>query len=211
MGMVGHGHVPVDAGLTRCTMAASSRANDDPGALLMDDDRFDRLTRALAGAVSRRALHAGFALVLGLSVSDRLGLARAKNKNNKKKPRFNDFGCLDVGKKCNGKNSRCCSNVCQGKKPKEGKKDKSRCVAHSVGGCQPGEDSCAGVDEACGTGGLCFRTTGKAGFCGAAVTCMVCRKDTDCHAAQGAGAACVVCESCIAVDGSRTACTPPRA
>jgi hypothetical protein len=189
-------------------MASSNWANDDPGALLMDADRFDRLTLVLAGAVSRRAFSQVFAFACGLSALGRPDLSRAKNK--KKKSRSNDFGCLDVGKKCAGKSSSCCSNVCQGKRPKQGKKDKSRCVAHNVGGCQPGEDSCTEVDELCGTGGLCFRTTGKASFCGGVVACMVCRKDTDCHAIHGAGAACVVCESCIAIDGSRTACTSPR-
>jgi hypothetical protein len=173
----------------------------------MDGDRFDRLARVLVGAVSRRALPYGFAFTLGLSALARHVRARAK----KKRSGFNDFGCLDVGKKCRGKNSRCCSNVCQGKKPKQGKKDKSKCVAHSVGGCQPREDSCAGANESCGTGGTCFRTTGKAGFCGGDIQCMVCRKDSDCHSTLGVGAACVVCESCLAIDGSRTACTPPRA
>ena len=53
-------------------------------------------------------------------------MPRPEKKKNKK-PKNNAFGCLNVGQACNGKNDKCCSGICDGKKPKKGKKDKSKC------------------------------------------------------------------------------------
>jgi hypothetical protein len=118
----------------------------------------------------------------------------------RKKPQLNAFGCLNVGQKCRGNNGLCCSGICQGKKPKQGKKDKSQCVAHDTGECQAEQDSCLAEEEIrCGTanGGACVRTTGKAGFCGGGSgACIACEKDTDCQTLGfGENAACVVCRS----------------
>ncbi|MGH2616808.1 MAG: hypothetical protein ACRDJC_16355 [Thermomicrobiales bacterium] len=177
----------------------------------MDASRFDRLTRSLAAASSRRLLLRGLA-ALGLAVGSVPAVARAKKR--RKKPQLNAFGCVDVGGACRGNDALCCSGICQGKKPKKGKKDRSRCVAHNVGGCTIGQDVCLGVASTCGTveGSSCFRTTGKASFCGVRdqSDCVDCTKDTDCEAAFGQGAACLVCDDCIMVSGN-TACIAPGA
>jgi hypothetical protein len=177
----------------------------------MDATNFDRLTRMLAGSASRRGLIHGLAIALGLgfTATDFVGSADAKKKK-RKKPKKNDFGCLNVGKACNGKDGKCCSGLCKGKRPKKGKKDKSKCVAHDVGSCQADQDSCAGVEIPCGEGATCFRTTGQASFCGGeeAGECVVCKKDTDCESDFGGGAACVVCPNCFETG---TACVSPAA
>lgn len=177
----------------------------------MDATLFDRLTRRLAYSTSRQGLIHGLSTALGLSLTATHfpGSADAKNKQ-RKKPKKNEFGCLDVGKACNGKNSKCCSGICKGKRPKKGKKGKSKCIAHNVGSCQADQDSCSGVEIPCGTGATCFRTTGKASFCAGeeAGECVVCEKDTDCEAVFGVGAACVVCPNCFETG---TACASPAA
>lgn len=120
-----------------------------------------------------------------------------KKKRKKNKPKKNEFGCLNVGKHCNGKDSKCCSGICDGKKPKKGKKDKSKCVGHDASTCRPGFDLCLGVFAICSGAGVCTTTTGNAPFCaGGSGTCTLCSRDTDCEAAGfGPGAACVVCNS----------------
>lgn len=159
---------------------------------------FDSLTRSLAAYRSRRGAVRGVAAALGLAATV-VPANAAKKKNRKKvtKPRNNEFGCLDVGKKCNGKDSKCCSGLCQGKKPKRGKRDKSKCVGHNAGSCLAGFDVCLGVIAQCSTEGFCFQTTGKASFCaGGTGICTDCQKDTDCEAlGAGPGAACVVGDS----------------
>jgi hypothetical protein len=121
---------------------------------------------------------------------------KRKNKKNNK-PENNAFGCLNVGQHCNGKDSKCCSGICDGKKPKKGKKDKSKCAGHNVGTCQTGFDLCQGVIAPCANGGACFTTTGNSPFCaGGSGICTACTRDSDCVAAGfGAFAACVVCTS----------------
>jgi hypothetical protein len=182
------------------------------GDLILDNQLFDRLARRLAAALSRRQ---AAALLLSAAVPPPLWLASRTTAKNKKrnKPKKNEFGCLDVGKKCNGKNSKCCSGICKGKRPRKGKKDKSKCVAHNVLECQLGEDTCLLDSIRCGTdtSSHCFRTTGKAGFCGAIDTgvCIQCARDTDCEPTFGPGAACVACPDCgLAVT---TACFAPGA
>ena len=108
--------------------------------------------------------------------------------------------------------THCCSGICEGKKPKKGKKDKSRCAAHHTGGCLPGQDSCNSGSESfpCGTNAACFQTTGKAGFCSAtAGNCFDCTKDTDCEF-FGAGSACVICFGECPQTGGR-GCFQPEA
>jgi hypothetical protein len=162
----------------------------------MDEIRFDRFARSLADKPSRRGVLRGLAATMGLAVVHFQSSVEAKTKRKRKKKLIlNAFGCVDVGGKCRGKDANCCSGICQGKKPKKGKKDKSTCVAHNVGECQAGQDFCAGNGVLCGTEAACFRTTGKASFCGALIggDCRVCSRDSDCEAEFGPGAACVVC------------------
>jgi hypothetical protein len=165
----------------------------------MHSSRFDAVTRVLAADSSRRAfgrLVAG----LGLLSTQRLPTS-AKNK----KPKPNDFGCLDVGQKCQGKDSKCCSGICDGKKPKHGKKDKSRCVGHDESTCSSGQRSvsCGGSQStpcttSAGTTGRCETTTGNAAYCAdiGARECVACAKDVDCQTLCGPQAACIPCTNC---------------
>lgn len=169
----------------------------------MDDSRFDAWTRRRFGLAAGGAAAAllGRALLLPSPAGAR--------KKSRKKLELNSFGCVDVGKPCRGRDVKCCSGICQGKKPKKGEKDRSRCVAHHVLGCEADEDFCAGVIVMCGTNGTCVRTTGKASFCGAGGPCQACRKDKDCEADHGPGAACTVCPHCDGINGSSgTGCVP---
>ena len=79
----------------------------------MDTDVFDSLARSLGAASSRRrALAAALGGLVTLGV-----LPTGAKKGKTKKPKPNAFGCLNVGQKCRGKDSKCCSGICQGKKP----------------------------------------------------------------------------------------------
>jgi hypothetical protein len=164
----------------------------------MDGTHFDRLTRSLADRPSRRGLLRGLAAALALATVRNLGLVEARNKHKTKGAkglRRNAFGCVATGKACRGNDANCCSGICQGKKPKKGKEDTSKCVAHNVLECQAGQDSCPGEPIPCGAAGACTITTGKASFCSAAGDgdCVACRTDADCEASRGPGAACIVC------------------
>ncbi|MGH2615622.1 MAG: hypothetical protein ACRDJC_10315 [Thermomicrobiales bacterium] len=118
----------------------------------MDASRFDRFTRALITSPARRDILQGFvAAALGLASIPLVGTVRAKKR--KKKLILNEFGCVDVGGKCRGRADVCCSGICQGKRPKKGKRDKRRCVAHDTDGCQVGQN-------ACGAGGEHFMPVG---------------------------------------------------
>jgi hypothetical protein len=157
--------------------------------------------------VSRRGALAGLAAMLPawtmLSISETEANKKKKRKRRKKRkkrnktPENNAFGCLSIGQHCNGKDDKCCSGICDGKKPKKGKKDTSKCAGHDANTCQTGFDVCQGVIAMCSNGGACFTTTGNAPFCaGGTGVCTVCSRDTDCVAAGfGALAACVVCNS----------------
>jgi hypothetical protein len=144
----------------------------------------------------------------------------------KKKLVLNEFGCVDVGGKCRGNNGNCCSGICQGKKPKKGKKDTSVCVAHNLGDCSLQRDICLTGDageSACNANSVCAATTGKAAFCASQeeVACRICSTDQDCEA-QGFpfGSACIIltggeCNAggdCNGIGGSNgTACAGPGA
>lgn len=170
----------------------------------MDATRFDRLTRLVTDASSRRDLLRGLAgATLGTAAIRLPGSADAKKKQEKhkkkrKKPMLNAFGCLNVGQACGGNSDRCCSGICQGKRPKKGKKDRSTCAAHNVGVCTATQDACAGGSLSCGANATCYRTTGNASFCGTAfgASCTACAKDTDCEGEFGPGAACLRCANC---------------
>jgi hypothetical protein len=164
----------------------------------------------------------GLAGASGLLAIDIPGLAEAKKKKRKnKKITRNEFGCVNVGGKCQGKSANCCSGICQGKKPKRGKKDTSLCVAHdNLGICFADSDTCTvGLEVPCNPDNpacSCVLTTGNAGFCGdftagIPAVCRVCARDADCQADLGPGAACVflggICSPLCAATG-RTACVP---
>jgi hypothetical protein len=156
----------------------------------MDGSQFDAITRSIRQTSSRRTILGGLA-ALGAVTLRFSGITEAKKR--KKKAQLNAYGCLDVGQQCGGNNERCCSGICQGKKPKKGKRDKSVCAAHDALTCTAGQDSCLGTNLYCGTTGICVQTTGKAEFCGRTPTCAACLRDADCEAMKGPGAACVVC------------------
>ncbi len=170
----------------------------------MDAARFDALARRLTTPDARRRVLQALG-GLGLAgIASRLPGSEAEAKK-RRKPKTNQFGCIDVGKKCYGKSGQCCSGIC------EGSKKKSKCVAHNVGTCTVNDSSCD-VSVPCGVNGECFQTTGKAAFCAEQGRCFcdACKKDKDCEADFGLGAACIVCATdCINVNGSRgTACVP---
>jgi hypothetical protein len=174
--------------------------------------RDDSFAPPPVNTVSRRAALASLAAVLPTTLL-RVDDAQARKKNKKKrkkdkKPKNNAFGCLNVGKACNGKDDKCCSGICDGKKPKKGKKDKSRCIAHNVNSCDEAFDLCNGVGVACGLAGACFKTTGNAPFCaGGNGECGFCQRDVDCvNQGFGVGAACVVCNSECALISGGTVC-----
>jgi hypothetical protein len=198
--------------------------------------RFDSLIRSLASRASRRGALA--ALASGLLVVGPLALggheAEAKKKQRKKtrKPSFNAYGCLNVGQACGGSDDRCCSGICEGRKPKKGKKDTSRCVAHNAGDCTTALNVCTAglVASKCGDAGAdahCMTTTGNASFCGhietfdPEINCLACGKDADCEAITGPGSACVVFDGapyCTMMDSCKThgsskgtACVPAGA
>ena len=161
-------------------------------------------------ALNRRAALAGLAGILPAWVGPGPGVMQAKKHKHKKrnKPQNNAFGCLNVGQHCNGKDDKCCSGICDGKKPKKGKKDKSKCVGHNAGPCQDAFDVCEGVALTCGLSGACFKTTGNAPFCaGGNSECQPCQRDVDCvNQGFGVGAACVVCNSECALISGGTVC-----
>jgi hypothetical protein len=186
----------------------------------MDASRFDHFTRSFStGSSRRRLLWAMTGTVLGLGAASRLpDLGAAK----KKKVKKNEFGCVNVGNKCRGKDGKCCSGICKGNKPKKDEKDKSKCQAHDQGiGCVTGQQSpfCQGLMKAdfgieggancttsAGGSGGCETTTGNAPYCVADGLCFACHKDADCQSPSvcGPGAACIRCVGCTKEGG--TAC-----
>lgn len=169
----------------------------------MDHTQFDNLIRSLTE--SRRSLLGGTLLAAAAALG--AGGGSAKQKRRRKKLHFNQFGCLNVGQKCYGKNAACCSGICTGSR------GSSRCIAHHEAGCVVEQSSCS-EPTLCGAQGQCYRTTGSAGFCGdyGQCDCAPCQQDSDCHTQFGSGAACIVCADCLGVNGSNgTACVPPAA
>jgi hypothetical protein len=195
----------------------------------MDSIRFDNLAKMVGRRTSRRgALYRLTAAALAAFAARTVAPVRPAAAQ----VTSEDFGCSNVGAKCNGRDSKCCSGRCvgqpaqKGRKRKNGKRrrnkpDRSRCQAHNEGGCTSGQDTCInGIQIACGRGGqgACFQTTGNAGFCGRVTgptppnfQCMVCNRDQDCvNQGFGGGAACVVCFSdCRFNNANATACVGP--
>jgi hypothetical protein len=175
----------------------------------MNASRFDRLTRSLTAGASRRHVLTGVIL----SAAALHGPTPIEAKNKKQKLKRSAFGCVNVGGKCRGKDANCCSGICQGKKPKKGEKDRSRCLVHDEGGCKAGLTAafCGGsADVPCttttGLAGFCLSTTGNGGYCANDNSCRPCRRDADCQAEFGPLAACTVCANCP--DG--TTCAVPE-
>ena len=106
----------------------------------MNADRFDALARSLLTGVTRRRVAGGMVAIVAGSF---LPLGSAANKHKKKTTLVrNQFGCVNVGGTCKGKDANCCSGICQGKKPKKGKKDTRRCVGHHEDACSPDRNFC---------------------------------------------------------------------
>jgi hypothetical protein len=181
----------------------------------MDVVRFDALTRTLGAGASRRGILGGVLAALGLgALAPADGAAKKKNT---KKAKKNAFGCLNVGQQCRGKDRKCCSGICQGKKPKLGKRDRSKCVAHDESTCQPGQQAqeCGGAigvlcTTTAGQPGQCSTTTGNAPYCFADGDCFPCKRDSDCEGVCGPQAACIQCATTCSGTGG-TACFGPSA
>jgi hypothetical protein len=197
----------------------------------MDGSRFDAATRSLAKGVSRRLALAGMIGALATPSRFQIGVARKKKKKPGKKSsplRLNQFGCVDVGSPCRGNGANCCSGLCQGVKPRPGKKDSSRCVGHNEDSCTPARNRCTVADPAsaacnpANAAAFCTVTTGNGVFCASnagisEANCRPCARDSDCTAAGfPVGSACIVvsgggpgCVGLTCVSSGGRACAPP--
>lgn len=191
----------------------------------MDRSAFDRLARWIGADTSRRCvLRSAFAAALsGVTGTAPLGAETIAAKKGAKLKR-NTYGCVDVGKPCRGRDAVCCSGICKGKRPKKGQRDRSKCVAHNVGGCTLDRALCINPTlAACSKTAKCLVTTGKAPFCAEndfshEANCKPCGQDADCEAMGfGQGSACVLlhtegtcAKGCEGINGSQgTACLAP--
>jgi hypothetical protein len=180
----------------------------------VNENRFAVVTHSLTSVPSRRDVVRGLVgAALGLGVARWPAIVEAKKK--RKKLERNAFGCVEVGGQCRGKDAACCSGMCQGRKPKKGEKDTSRCVAHDASTCLAGqqEEFCGGTTTvscttSTGASGTCNVTTGKAPYCAYDGDCIACRKDADCRPGYGPAAACITCTGCPTTGG--TACARPN-
>jgi hypothetical protein len=178
------------------------------------------MTLVLHRLLPRRDLISGMAAGVALRAAGPCPLDAAAKRKERKPQQRNEFGCVPVGRACQGKDEVCCSGICNGKKPRKGKKDTSRCVAHDSADCTASQRSgiCGGTDVPCTTSqggvGLCQTTTGNAAYCALASVTVCpafssCRTDADCQAFMlNPNAACVRCDLCSAINGP-TACVIP--
>ena len=176
----------------------------------MGQNRFPVVRRSLATSPSRRAVPRGLAAA-GLALGPYRSPGAAASKKRRKTLRRNAFGCVAVGGKCQGKDAACCSGICQGKKPKKGERDASRCAAHGACACETGQhiqDVCGGdVDVPCTTStGNAGTSTGHAPYCSRESYCRACQKDADCQRFRGKDAACILRAGCTQ---GGTACASP--
>jgi hypothetical protein len=176
-----------------------------------DGEHVDALTRVLPGNASRGGVVAGALAALGLEALLPLGEAAKWKKQREQKLKRNQFGCVNVGGKCRGKDNNCCSGICNGKKPKKGERDKSTCAGHDAGVCQAGQDTCAGTVFPCPNSksqfARCVTTTGNAPYCAGAMCSAGPARDADCPPEEfEAGAACILCGDCA----ETTACATLR-
>ena len=181
----------------------------------MEPTRFDSLVRVVTTRSRREAILALLGGVLGLSglyqadagmmgmgMMGMMGMGKGKRKRCEPDPTPNAFGCLNVGQPCRGQDSACCSGRCQGRSPRRGECDRSRCVSHDESTCLPGQqaETCGGQTVTCtstaGQPGFCNTTTGEAAYCLAAGGCFPCQRDAHCEGVCGPGAACIRCANC---------------
>ena len=176
----------------------------------MDASRFDDLLRTLTRGSSRRTLPRLAGIVVALGFAGRTtGGVTAKKRRKRKKVKRNGLGCVNVGRFCKRAN-QCCSGICKGKKGKK------KCTGHDAQGCEAGQTvaACGGTTVACtssaGLPGVCQTTTGRAAYCSAIATgCVGCRRDGECAALCGAGAACIPCAAFCGAGGTVCACLSP--
>lgn len=178
----------------------------------MDGFRFDALVRSLTARLSRRMAMRGLFAVAGLDPARAATIVSARKRGTRPQRR-NAFGCVPVGRPCRGKDGVCCSGMCDGRRPRKGGKDRSRCVGHDGGSCASGQRDafCGGTTVNCTTSsgftlGTCNTTTGDAGYCAQFLFCEPCRKDADCQPAYGPRSACALCGTGCPTG---TACTFP--
>jgi hypothetical protein len=163
----------------------------------MDQNRFAAVTRAVSGLPYRRDVLrglGGMSLGWGLSHLGQSVEAKKKGKDKPRKPKPNQYGCLEVGDPC-GRSTQCCSGICKGKKGKK------TCQGHGTATCrQKGPGTCLADNTDllhCGssTDCFCFRTTAGSYFCGDwfgdTKICHACAQDADCEALGLPGSACV--------------------
>jgi hypothetical protein len=189
----------------------------------MDIARFDALARALAAPTSRRTAGRflaglGLAGVLLQADGDALGARKDKKRKPKRKPRFNAFGCVNLGGFCK-RSGQCCSGICRGRRCQAHNDGFTACEAGPLGFCAvrdggliAGTPCTSSTDE----NGLCFTTTGNAPYCAvgafeavADIGCVACKKDRDCETFCGEDAACLKCPACQEQFGVATACAGP--
>ena len=169
----------------------------------MDPTRFDRLTRTLSTAGSRRAalraLLAGTTAVLGLAGAQRTAAQL-------------DCTLKATGARCQS-GAECCSGWC---KRKRGSRKKFCRLADQQGVCNVENNYCGSSSFPCGfddSGNicLCFVTTTGRSFCGlggiAAQDCG-CTSDKACEP-LGAGAKCVQANVACGCASSTSACLRP--
>lgn len=106
--------------------------------LSRDHRRCDAIVQALSGPRPRREALRLLAAALGLATMPIPEMVCAR-KHKTKSPRFNEFGCVNVGQSCRGRDDVCCSGMCEGRRPRKGETDRSRCVGHDESTCQAGQ------------------------------------------------------------------------
>jgi hypothetical protein len=183
-------HIPIKPAPSRTRLARRRLPEAEE---CMNDHLFETITRRAAllplGAV-------------GLALPGIGGAKRRKRKTRKVKR--NSFGCVNVGSICKN-DKQCCSGICRGKQGKR------KCKAHDTWGCSAGLDACVGPYQECliagSEDGICYTTTGNAGYCANWALCVPCTQDADCRKYCGPAAACVHCAGCPASDGMACAGT----
>jgi hypothetical protein len=161
----------------------------------VDQNHFERLTKALIAIPSRRDVLRGLSgLGLALGVARLPVVVDAKKRKHKKKKKDkkakpNAFGCLEVGDPCKSAD-QCCSGICEGKKCRS--HDTGTCNQEAPGVCEEGNPPKAHCN---GSICWCLRTTAGSNFCGntgGPSACADCQKDADCEALGfPSGSACV--------------------
>jgi hypothetical protein len=195
----------------------------------MDQTRFNALTRTVTSLPSRRdvlrslagsGIGFGFVSLPGMTEAKKKSKQKKGKKKRNKRPEpqpqaqpqpqplaplvFNQYGCVEVGQPCRGDANNCCSGICEGSAPAEGRPDSSRCIAHGTGICNQDKTGvCTALTDevptlSCGNDCYCFRTTAGSNFCAVPPAakddpkCADCKKDADCEALGfPGGSACI--------------------